>query len=489
MDEFPFSVVLLPVGFSFFFIILLWVFPGSFLPNKQKFAWVLSLFLLFFFSYGHFYNLLEEHAILGVGILGDNKVILSLYGVLFAALTLVSVKSIRNWVEATKVATLFACLLVVVSVLNIVFYYVRGASGAQSNRKQETAAQGPSGPQTGRLPDIYYMILDGYPRADVLSGLHGYDNSEFIHFLRQHGFFVGEQSRSNYPGTALSLASSLNFNYLNDLLPQVPRDSTNLWPLTNLIRNNMVCSFLKNRGYSIVAVDSGYFPTQLRNADQFLATGWFLNEFHDALLDTTPAWALAKNLGRYSMQRKRILQILEQIGNIPAIEAPQFVFAHLMALHPPFVFGPNGEEIEPRKSSLGFWREFSDTSKETQRKQYIDQLTFINKKVEEAVEKILVRRSRPSVIILQGDHGSSFLSLAKDGNGKFYQERFSILNAIRAPEGRLPGRYDTMSPVNTFRIVLNDTFAAGYELLKDESFYSQRESPYRLIRITTEIAR
>jgi hypothetical protein len=63
-------------------------------------------------------------------------------------------------------------------------------------------------------PDIYYIILDGYARADVLSNLYGYDNSDFIKPLEQRGFNMASQSRSNYPRTLLSLASSLNMKYL-----------------------------------------------------------------------------------------------------------------------------------------------------------------------------------------------------------------------------------------------------------------------------------
>ena len=56
--------------------------------------------------------------------------------------------------------------------------------------------------RTGRLlkkaPDIYYIILDGYVRDDVLKDLFAYDNSGLIEYLRGRGFFVAEQSRSNY---------------------------------------------------------------------------------------------------------------------------------------------------------------------------------------------------------------------------------------------------------------------------------------------------
>jgi hypothetical protein len=79
----------------------------------------------------------------------------------------------------------------------------------------------PGGSATSAAPDIYYIVLDMYVRSDFLSSVFGYDNSEFLSFLEDRGFYVARQSRSNYHVTVHSLASSLNYMYLNDLATQV----------------------------------------------------------------------------------------------------------------------------------------------------------------------------------------------------------------------------------------------------------------------------
>src|SRR5690606_9774336 len=66
----------------------------------------------------------------------------------------------------------------------------------------------------GYVPDIYYVIMDGYARSDTLKRDYGYDNSQFEGFLKEKGFHVIEDSRSNYRWTFLSLASSLNMEHL-----------------------------------------------------------------------------------------------------------------------------------------------------------------------------------------------------------------------------------------------------------------------------------
>ena len=55
------------------------------------------------------------------------------------------------------------------------------------------------------LPTVYYIILDGYARQDVLQEKYQIDNTPFIDFLKQKGFYVAEQATSNYKSTALSL--------------------------------------------------------------------------------------------------------------------------------------------------------------------------------------------------------------------------------------------------------------------------------------------
>src|SRR5690606_713723 len=69
-------------------------------------------------------------------------------------------------------------------------------------------------PRTDRRPDIYLLVLDGYPRTDVLFELFGYDNQPFLDELRSAGFDVGLNATSSYSITHFSLASVLNMNYV-----------------------------------------------------------------------------------------------------------------------------------------------------------------------------------------------------------------------------------------------------------------------------------
>ena len=47
----------------------------------------------------------------------------------------------------------------------------------------------------------------------------------------------------------------------------------------------------------------------------------------------------------------------------------------------------------------------------------------------------------------------------------------SILFACYAPQKVMDGLYDSISPVNIFRVVLNECFDAEYELLPDRNYW------------------
>ena len=83
----------------------------------------------------------------------------------------------------------------------------------QGNEQSQVIQQENLPPSTENLPDIYYIILDGYPRQDALLQYFDFDNQYFIDQLEEIGFSIPTCSQSNFAMTILSLSSSLNMNY------------------------------------------------------------------------------------------------------------------------------------------------------------------------------------------------------------------------------------------------------------------------------------
>jgi len=341
------------------------------------------------------------------------------------------------------------------------------------------------------LPNIFYIILDGYARADILERLYQYDNTEFLEYLTGRGFFVAAGSRSNYAQTGLSLASSLNMRYLDDPVNRIGIESWRLGPANYMILNNSVFGFLKDHGYAIVAFASGWSVTEMRSADTYMAARWYPDEFQNALIDMTPIPFVAGQLGgydRYGLHRERILYAFDHLADTSQLERPTFVFAHMIAPHPPFVFGPHGEEIDPdyrftlRDGSHVIRKRKLTRDEYVQR--YREQLIFINSRTKAAVDGILSKSTRPTIIILQADHGPGSMLDCGDPSNANFEERFSILNAYYLPNGGGIHLYDDITPVNTFRIVLNHYFGTEYGLLKDKTYFSTWSNPYAFIDVT-----
>jgi len=142
-------------------------------------------------------------------------------------------------------------------------------------------------------PDVYYIILDAFASHDTLKEFGGYDNSEFLDYLKSKGFYVVEKACSNYDRTPFSISSSLNMQYID----QVPRALGENYVADNvyyrLIQNSPVFNLFKRLGYKIVNISAGSFATDnIPLADQNLHVN-FGNHFylHD---DVDPASGAGK---------------------------------------------------------------------------------------------------------------------------------------------------------------------------------------------------
>jgi hypothetical protein len=126
--------------------------------------------------------------------------------------------------------------------------------------------------------------------------------------------------------------------------------------------------------------------------------------------------------------------------------------------HPLFVFAPDGSPTNP---SL-FMDANGIYSQVNYYKGYLNQVAYIDDQIEIAAHTLLADSSNPPIIIIQGDHGP-WLQTGSD--------QFKILNAYYLP-GHNSVLFPSISPVNTFRLILNTYLGADYPLLKDISYDS-----------------
>ncbi len=328
-------------------------------------------------------------------------------------------------------------------------------------------------------PDIYYIILDSYGRSDLLAANLHYNNSTFISDLQKMGFYIADCSQSNYPRTDVSLGSSLNLDYLQNLNDQFNaknEDRTQLW---QSILNSTVSYELKDAGYKTVALATGFAFTEMTSADVYISPSpvWSaMTEFEVLLISTTPLRHL-EDLGLLNLEqidgqwfRNRTQMDLNSMDMLAHMAGPKFVFIHMVIPHPLFVFAPDGSPTNP---SL-FMDANGIYSQANYYKGYLNQVAYIDGQIEKAAQTLLSDSPNPPVIIIQGDHGP-WLQTGSD--------QFKILNAYYLP-GHNNVLYPGISPVNTFRLIFNTYLGADYPLLKDISYDSPIPYVFNLSQVS-----
>ena len=315
-------------------------------------------------------------------------------------------------------------------------------------------------------PNIYVVLLDGYPRADTLQQTFGIDIDPFLDQLAELDFAVSAEARTNYNKTWLTLASALNGAYIEDLVGDVPSPAeanVELRWLHALINEASILDPLRDRGYAIRTVPPPYTSAALTTADDYLDMGR-LTEFEVKLIGASPwTFVLRDQVAAFlfDAQREQAIAGLETTARLAESrpDGAQFVLSHIHSPHTPFVLGPAPRaEHAPVADCFPlvctFWEARLDRlgigfgEYETGLRNQIDALNTL---VLTTVRRITV--SDPdAVVILMSDHGARY---SLEDLPEHYR---SFLAA------RTPGADDLYppdeSPVNIFRRLLSVYFEA-----------------------------
>ncbi|MBI5965253.1 MAG: sulfatase-like hydrolase/transferase [Chloroflexi bacterium] len=459
--------------------------------NFQQGAISASLILALFFSYGHVHRFLESAISQTI-----SHIALGSLWLVFLFLGIALKWKIRDLYAFTNTLNLISALLLVLPAFQIIIYLIQPGKDGNVDQLPSLKDSSPltvSSHIDNTLPDIYYIILDGYGRSDILQEIYDYDNSQFISFLEDKGFVIATDSHSNYAYTTLSLASSLNMDYINSIGGGISEDYQSLEPTAEMIRHSRLRAFLKEHGYQSVAFQTGSGHTMIPDADYYITyRPNIVNDLEGLLITSSALRMYGERLNNLFSpfscigHQGSIHNIFTNLAVIPYMSGPQFVFAHIMSPHPPFIFGPKGD-LTVRGECNGFDGSLFTGTPDEYRNGYQGQVEYISLLMQDAVEKILARSDIPPIIIIQGDHGSGLLLDSSSSANTCIRERFSILNAYYLPNGGGENLYQTVTPVNSFRIILNHYFEAGLPLLDDRLYYSSLKHYYKFENVTGRI--
>ena len=206
--------------------------------DPHRAALLADFWLSLFYTYGHVYTALEGSP------LGHHRWLGLIWLALGALGTGLILRRLRNPRPASQFAAVLGVILLLLALGQMALF------GLQQAQTRRAAVDQPVMLKIAPTsPDIYYIILDSYSRADMLQTYYGYDNSAFIAQLEALGFYVPPCAQSNYALTALSLSSTLNMDYLETYAADLADQNANWSHLGEYIQHSAVRTALEARAY------------------------------------------------------------------------------------------------------------------------------------------------------------------------------------------------------------------------------------------------
>ena len=470
IDEVPVTDLFTPLVLTFLIIFSLFAVLNYILKSGIKSGIILTLLAAIFFSYGHIFNMLQDTPLFYLDLVHQKYVIIPFMIVL--------ITGVYFLVKTKKDLTNFRSIFNVVSIVMIFFVFfniggfylgnnsdIDGLDGISFGNELDGISFGNEPTLGNSFPDIYHIVLDEYTSDDVLLEDFQFDNSEFLNYLVNSNFSVPHSILANYPVTEQFLFSTLNMKYFHtENFGEYDRLETEKG-----ISDNFVMKFLKQNGYTVIIPYSGYGPDDRfyesdvnSCSDVLFLKSRFLTELSRTTVLNYFVEKQIENERRYTQ-----LCTLSELQNIgEKHDEPVYVFAHLFIPHAPYLFDKDGNPVTPQSNKLRGLQGWQNTDG------YLNEIQFINKKMMNIITKIL-SESDESIIIIQGDTGSSILN--NPDISDYMKKRLSILYAIHIPNADAKSFSKNISPVNTYRIIFNNYFETNLEIL-DNRYYWYTDS-------------
>ena len=449
------------------------------IKNKNKAALISSVFIIMFFLFGQIEGLFKfcgkPFAFLVWLIIG-----------VAVSLLIVAVNKIFD--NLNKYINYLAVFVVVWSIISISWYEYRNYKTIQ---KINLDSYDITFSQTEDKPDIYYLVLDAYGRSDVLKEVYNYDNSDFLDFLTDKGFYIAQESHANYPQSLLSISSALNFQYLDNLAMQVGVDSHNRKPLKETIKNNRVYELLDNNGYTFVTMPYNWLEiADLLKSDIAIGKLEGAEDFNDLIKKNTLLDLFIRDTTYIQKLGNAINYSMKNLPEITKIEEPTFIYMHIVSPHPPFIFDQDGNLLTDEQTRYGldgshYFKYAPDRNQ--YREKYKNQAIYISKLAKETIKNIIAGSDTPPIIIVQGDHGPGSMLDWDSAENTNVKERMSILNAYYVPDQTKKMLYPSITPVNSFRIIFDSVYGTNFGTIEDKSYFAVWERPYDFIDVNDRL--
>jgi hypothetical protein len=256
-------------------------------------------------------------------------------------------------------------------------------------------------------------------------------------------------------------------NYLQ--LQNKERGQTDLFYCNKIIRENVLLQFLQKHGYEFYnysvfdfkgqprRILEGFLPVKTKYITSQTLFGRINRDIRFNLITRFRSSAEIKRLTYGTLYgNEKIYDLTWKIAE-ERLNAPKFVYTHLMMPHYPYYYDKNGNEQPFEKLTEG---------NQSNQEAYIEYLQYCNTKFLSLLDHILRSSQQPPIILFMGDHGFRHFNQP-------VEEEFYFLNhvSVRLPAQNYSAFPDSMTSVNLFRVILNTEFQQSLRLLKDSTIY------------------
>jgi hypothetical protein len=455
----------------YYLLLAVFVFlPGlAFFRNTSKAGCWTAIFLCIFFFFGSAYDFMATH--------GVPKFFIS-YKFLLSAITIVLIVAayrLKKSPAPQKLNLFFGLLFTSLFTLEVISMIYNFANGKQ----QENNLAGSNKPLTIQLstlnkadmPDIFFIVFDEYTSSTALKKYFSFDNSPLDSSLKDHGFFIAANSQSNYNSTPLSIASAFDMQYFNRQLEHVPNDAIMLLQGALSLKKSLLPALLQQQGYEIInygLCDIENHPIDVTPVFQeyeikaiTLETLWgrIKRDIYWNVMVRLPGYTgtVSPNMPYINRNRNNFNNFINELGR--AGDKPRFVVGHVLLPRRPAWLDRHGNI---RQSFT-----MNDYSDESHDSLYLEQVIYANTLIDSLDRTADRQHNRPLALIIEGDHGNRYAEWGKH----IREKQFMNLNTYYFSDRDYSLLYDSISPVNSFRVILNKYFDAHLPFEKDSTVW------------------
>jgi hypothetical protein len=310
-------------------------------------------------------------------------------------------------------------------------------------------------------------------------------------------------ARANYAHTHLSLASFLNWRYLDAETDGVGGPP---WGRTReLVSEARTWAAFREKGYRILTFPTPLFGRidEVWDADVAmrwpgdrrtrLAETWWNNSPLAPLVgrDCRAPWCRGSAATPYPVESlDEIDWKLQTLTQLSDSAGPVFAYLHLLVPHEPYLFDDSCMPVEPWWPQTDQGESFDAVGRA-----YAAQVRCFAPRVLNTVRTIIARSKVPPVILIQSDHGHARMftnllrgfTLSRDEMTDVQVgERHGVFAAYRFP-GADSVVTDDISAVNVLPLVAQALWKSPYQRVPDRSYFSSYQETFRFTEIPARL--